>query len=273
MAQLTIENLSLSYNQPASGTSFLALQDVNLSIDNGEFVTVIGPSGCGKSTLLMLIAALLYPTSGSIRLNGKAVRNPGSDRALVFQDFALLPWRTVLKNVELGLELKKVPPAERREIALQYLELVNLRRFAHHYPHQLSGGMRQRVGIARALSVSPEILLMDEPFGALDAQIRQVMGAELLRIWERDRKTIVFVTHDLDEAIYLADRVIVMSASPGRIIREIPIRFPRPRALDLRNGVEFSGHRQMIWKLLEQEVRVNGSWERADAASAGQDTC
>jgi NitT/TauT family transport system ATP-binding protein len=270
MAQLVVEQLSLSYDQPGAGASFLALQDINLSIENGEFVTVVGPSGCGKSTLLLLIAALLRPSSGSIRLNGRAVTSPGADRALVFQDFALLPWRTVLKNVELGLELKKVPAARRTEIAYQYLGLVNLQAFAQHYPHQLSGGMRQRVGIARALSVSPEILLMDEPFGALDAQIRQVMGSELLRIWERDRKTIIFVTHDIDEAIYLADRVIVMSASPGRVIREILITMPRPRGLSLRNGVEFAGHRQMIWDLLEQQVRAVGSWDRTDDMTSAE---
>jgi len=243
MAQLLVDNLSLSYQHSNArpSSSFLALQDVNLSIGKGEFVTIVGPSGCGKSTLLMLIAALLQPSAGSITLNGARVAAPGSDRALVFQDFALLPWRTVLKNVEVGLELKHVPRGEREEIARRYLKLVALERFADRYPHQLSGGMRQRVAIARALCVHPEILLMDEPFGALDAQTRQVMGSELLRLWESDRKTIIFVTHDLDEAIYLADRVIVMSASPGRIIR------------------------RTMWGLLEQEVRMAGAWDPVPA--------
>ena len=269
MAQLVVDNLSLSYqqsNEPAA--SFLALKDVNLSIDKGEFVTVVGPSGCGKSTLLMLIAALLEPSAGSIALNGAQVTTPGSDRALVFQDFALLPWRTVLKNVEVGLELKKVPRAERERIARHYLDVVALQDFADRYPHQLSGGMRQRVAIARALCVDPEILLMDEPFGALDAQTRQVMGSELLRLWEADRKTVVFVTHDLDEAIYLADRIVVMSASPGRIIREIRVDLPRPRDLDIRNTLEFLEYRQLIWSLLEREVRTAGAWNRVEPVPA-----
>jgi NitT/TauT family transport system ATP-binding protein len=269
MAQLVVDNLSLSYQQShAPSSSFLALKDINLSIGRGEFVTIVGPSGCGKSTLLMLVAALLEPSAGSIMLNGTRVASPGSDRALVFQDFALLPWRTVLKNVEVGLELKKVPRTEREKIARDYLKLVALQGFADHYPHQLSGGMRQRVAIARALCVEPEILLMDEPFGALDAQTRQVMGSELLRIWEDNRKTIIFVTHDLDEAIYLADRIIVMSASPGRIIREIPVHLTRPRDLNIRNTLEFLEYRQTIWNLLEREVRTAGAWDSSNPTPA-----
>jgi NitT/TauT family transport system ATP-binding protein len=264
MARLEIEGLGLTYARSGSASSpLVALRDVNITIGDGEFVTVVGPSGCGKSTLLMLVAALLQPSQGLIRLNGQIVTSPGPDRAMVFQDFALLPWRTVISNVELGLEIRKMPARERKQVAEQYLELVDLQNFAQHYPHQLSGGMRQRVSIARALSVSPEVLLMDEPFGALDAQIRQVMGSELLRIWERDRKTILFVTHDIDEAIYLADRVIVMSASPGRIIRDIQISLERPRSLDLRNAMEFVALRQTIWKLLEKEVREVGSWRKS----------
>jgi len=264
VSHLVVEHLRLAYDHRATGAQFLALEDVNFEVGCGEFVTIVGPSGCGKSTLLMLISALLPPSSGSVRLNGRAVTAPGSDRALVFQDFALLPWRNVLRNVELGLELKGVPVDRRRAAARRYIAMVGLRAFERHYPHQLSGGMRQRVGIARALSVEPEILLMDEPFGALDAQIRQVMGSELLRIWERDRKTILFVTHDIDEAIYLADRVIVMSASPGRVIREIAVPLPRPRRLDIRNTPAFAAHRQAIWDLLEEQVRSSGSWETAD---------
>ena len=271
MSHLVVDGLRLLYEQGAGGEDFLALDNVNFEIGDGEFVTIVGPSGCGKSTLLMLIAALLRPSAGSIRLNGREVASPGWDRALVFQDFALLPWRTVLKNVELGLELKGLAPQARQEIARRHLTMVGLRAFERHFPHQLSGGMRQRVGIARALSVEPEILLMDEPFGALDAQIRQVMGSELLRIWERDRKTILFVTHDIDEAIYLADRVIVMSASPGRVVREIAVELERPRRLEIRNRPEFTAYRQEIWNLLEEQVRSSGSWEEADdAAAAGR---
>ncbi len=267
MAQLEVKDLSLSYPGSRSGSTFLALDKVNVSIEKGEFVTIVGPSGCGKSTLLMLVAALLRPTSGAVQLNQKDVTKPGPDRALVFQDFALLPWRTVIKNVELGLELKKVPSAQRRKEALKYLDMVELGKFCNHYPHQLSGGMRQRVGIARALSVDPEVLLMDEPFGALDAQIRQVMGLELLRIWERERKTIIFVTHDIDEAVYLGDRVLVMSASPGRVIQEVKISLPRPRDLSLRNKAEFTAYRETIWNLLEKQVQANGAWRQDSALS------
>ncbi len=263
MSHLEVDRVSLAYRRPRSTERFFALADVSLHVDRGEFVTIVGPSGCGKSSLLMLIAALLRPTSGVIRLDGREVRAPGSDRAVVFQDFALLPWRTVLRNVELGLELKGVKAAERRAAARRYIAMVGLRDFERHFPHQLSGGMRQRVGIARALSVEPEVLLMDEPFGALDAQIRALMAVELLRIWERDRKTIVFVTHDIDEAVYLADRVVVMSASPGRIIETLDIALPRPRDLDIRNAPEFAAYRHRIWELLEEQVRTSLHWPTA----------
>ena len=265
MGALNLEHLSLSYAQRDG--AFLALADVDLSIRDGELVTIVGPSGCGKSTLLMLIAALLRPTSGAVRLDGRLVTAPGPDRALVFQDFALLPWRTVLANVGLGLELKGVPAAERDQIARRHIAMVGLGAFERSYPHQLSGGMRQRVGIARALAVEPQVLLMDEPFGALDAQIRQVMGSELLRIWERGRKTILFVTHDIDEAIYLADRTIVMSASPGRIIADIPVTLARPRPLDIRNDPAFTAYRQRIWDLLQREVMASNSWEQPQPAA------
>jgi NitT/TauT family transport system ATP-binding protein len=265
MGALSLEHLSLSYAQ--RNGAFLALADVDLSIRDGELVTIVGPSGCGKSTLLMLIAALLRPTSGTVRLDGRLVTAPGPDRALVFQDFALLPWRTVLANVGLGLEIKGVPAAERDQIASRHIAMVGLGAFERSYPHQLSGGMRQRVGIARALAVEPEVLLMDEPFGALDAQIRQVMGSELLRIWERGRKTILFVTHDIDEAIYLADRTIVMSASPGRIIADIPVTLARPRPLEIRNAPAFTAYRQRIWDLLQQEVLASNSWEQPQPAA------
>jgi NitT/TauT family transport system ATP-binding protein len=267
MAHLEIDGVSLAYPNAREQSTFLALDSIGLGVERGEFVTIVGPSGCGKSSLLMLIAALLHPTSGNIRLNGKPVVTPGSDRALVFQDFALLPWRTVLKNVELGLELQRTPAAERKAIAQKYIAMVGLRDFEEHFPHQLSGGMRQRVGIARALSVGPEVLLMDEPFGALDAQIRQVMAVELLKIWERDRKTIVFITHDIDEAVFLADRVIVMSASPGRVIETIPVTLPRPRPLTLRNHPDFVAYRQRIWDLLEEQVRSSLNWQASDEAA------
>jgi NitT/TauT family transport system ATP-binding protein len=266
MGRLDLEHLSLAY--PQRGGTFLALADVDLSIRDGEFVTIVGPSGCGKSTLLMLIAALLRPSRGSVRLDGALVTAPGPDRALVFQDFALLPWRTVLANVALGLELKGIPAREREQIARRHIAMVGLGAFERSYPHQLSGGMRQRVGIARALAVEPQVLLMDEPFGALDAQIRQVMGSELLRIWEAGRKTILFVTHDIDEAIYLADRTIVMSASPGRVIADMAVTLPRPRPLEIRNDPAFTAYRQRIWDLLQREVLASNSWEQPQPAAA-----
>jgi NitT/TauT family transport system ATP-binding protein len=271
MSHLVVDGLRLEYPASKTRAGFVALDGIDFVAEDGEFLAIVGPSGCGKSTLLMLIAALMQPTAGSARLNGRELTKPGPDRALVFQDFALLPWRTVLKNVELGLELKGVAVAERRETARRFVSMVGLSAFENHYPHQLSGGMRQRVGIARALSVDPEVLLMDEPFGALDAQVRQVMGAELLRIWEGARKTILFVTHDIDEAIYLGDRIIVMSATPGRIVREVTVDLPRPRPLALRNTPAFIVYRQLIWDLLEEQVRASGSWaqHRDDVDAVG----
>ncbi|HLH24544.1 MAG TPA: ABC transporter ATP-binding protein [Chloroflexota bacterium] len=266
MEQLVLDDVRLTYRRPLDDSEFLALDAVSLAVAEGEFVAIVGPSGCGKSTLLLLINGLLHPTSGRILLNGRPVAAPGPDRALVFQEFALLPWRTVLHNVELGLEVIRKPAAARRELARENLRRVGLSAFERYYPHQLSGGMRQRVGIARALAVGPEVLLMDEPFGALDAQTRQIMGAELLRIWERDRKTILFVTHDIDESIYLADRVVVMSANPGRVLEVLPITLPRPRDFEARNSPAFVEYRRRIWERLEQEVRKSLAWQFSEVA-------
>jgi NitT/TauT family transport system ATP-binding protein len=266
MEQLVLDDVRLTYRRPLDDSEFLALEAVSLAVEQGEFVAIVGPSGCGKSTLLLLINGLLHPTGGRILLNGRPVASPGPDRALVFQEFALLPWRTVLHNVELGLEVTGQPAAARREIARDNLRLVGLSAFERYFPHQLSGGMRQRVGIARALAVGPEVLLMDEPFGALDAQTRQIMGAELLRIWERDRKTIMFVTHDIDESIYLADRVVVMSANPGRVLEVLPIDLPRPRDFEARNSPAFVEYRRRIWDRLEQEVRKSLAWQFSEVA-------
>jgi NitT/TauT family transport system ATP-binding protein len=266
MEQLVLDDVRLTYRRPLDDSEFLALEAVSLAVEQGEFVAIVGPSGCGKSTLLLLINGLLHPTGGRILLNGRPVASPGPDRALVFQEFALLPWRTVLHNVELGLEVTGQPAAARREIARDNLRLVGLSAFERYFPHQLSGGMRQRVGIARALAVGPEVLLMDEPFGALDAQTRQIMGAELLRIWERDRKTIMFVTHDIDESIYLADRVVVMSANPGRVLEVLPIDLPRPRDFEARNSPAFVEYRRRIWDRLEHEVRKSLAWQFSEVA-------
>lgn len=208
---------------------FVALYNISLAIRNKEFVSLLGPSGCGKTTLIRIIAGLIPADRGEIVVNGQTVTAPGRDRCMVFQQFGLLPWRTVLANVEFGLEIEGVGKEERRRAAEQYLELVGLKGFEHYYPHQISGGMQQRVGIARALSKQPDILLMDEPFGAVDAQTREQLQEELLKIWNQTDTTVVFVTHSIDEAIYLSDRVVVMQGRPGRIKEEVTVELPRPR--------------------------------------------
>ncbi len=231
-----------------------ALEDINLDVKPGEFLCIIGPSGCGKTTLLRMIAGLEYPTSGEIILDGKEVKGPSSDRGMVFQEFSLFPWRTVLKNVEFGLQMRNIKSKERHAIAERYIELVGLRGFEKHYPYELSGGMKQRVAIARALATEPSILLMDEPFGSVDAQTRNILQEELLQIWKRTEKTILFVTHSVDEAVYLADRVVVMSARPGRIVECIAIDIERPRK---RTSVEANVIReQLLRKLITEHKKV-----------------
>jgi NitT/TauT family transport system ATP-binding protein len=227
MALLKIKNVSKIFQ--VDGNDMEALHDINLSINENEFICFIGPSGCGKTTLLRIIAGLDVPTSGAVYLKGDAITGPGPERGMVFQEYSLFPWRTVLDNVAFGLQLKGVPKEKRYEMARLYLRMVGLERFEDSYPHELSGGMKQRVAIARALVNDPLALLMDEPFGALDAQTRNIMQSELLRIWNEEKKTIVFVTHSVDEAIYLGDRIVMMSARPGRIKEIIDIDLPRPR--------------------------------------------
>ncbi|WP_427018228.1 ABC transporter ATP-binding protein [Pseudarthrobacter sp. P1] len=228
-------------------TSFTAVEDVSLNIADGEFVTVVGPSGCGKSTLLNAAAGLLQPTSGQVVVDEKAVDGPSPRTGVIFQQYALFPWLTVRKNVEFGLELQKKPAAERRRIVDHYLDLVGLTRFAEALPKELSGGMKQRCAIARAYAVNPEILLMDEPFGALDALTRVHMQEQLLETWGRERRTVLFVTHDVDEAVYLASRVIVMAARPGRIFKVIDVDLPYPRDNNLRLTREYADLRAQVW--------------------------
>jgi len=215
-------------NDP-SKPGLVALYDVSFSVRKNEFVCLLGPSGCGKTTLIRVIAGLIQADRGEIRVDGKPVTAPGRDRCMVFQQFGLLPWRTVLGNVEFGLEIDGIPREQRREISRRYLELVGLHGFENYYPHQISGGMQQRVGIARALSKEPDILLMDEPFGAVDAQTREQLQEELLKIWSKTDTTVIFVTHSIDESVYLSDRVIVMQSRPGRIKEEVRVELPRPR--------------------------------------------
>ncbi|MDT3687874.1 MAG: ABC transporter ATP-binding protein [Pseudorhodoplanes sp.] len=228
MSHIEIHDVSLVYDTP--GGQVLAVQDVNLDMEESQFLCLLGPSGCGKSTLLNIVAGFLPPTSGEIRIGGKAVNGSGTDRGVVFQDFAqLFPWRTALGNVTFGLEMKGVPKEEREAIALNQLRLVKLDKFVKSYPHHLSGGMQQRVAIARALAYNPSVLLMDEPFAALDALTRDDMQRLLADVWRETRKTVIYVTHNVAEAVYLADRVIVMTPHPGRIKTEAKIDLPRPR--------------------------------------------
>jgi NitT/TauT family transport system ATP-binding protein len=222
----------------------------------GEFITIIGPSGCGKSTFLHIMGGFIPADGGSIRVYGNAVSGPGPDRGMVFQEFALFPWKTVAGNVAWGLEAQGAPRAEIDSIVEKYLGLMDLAQFRNHYPAEISGGMKQRVALARALAFDPRVLLMDEPFGALDAQTRETMQEEVTRIWERTRKTIVFVTHDIEEAVFLGDRVIVLSARPGRIREDIRIELPRPRTLEIKKSAQCHDYRNHIWDLIRQESRA-----------------
>lgn len=234
---------------------FTALKDVDLTVRPGEFLTIVGPSGCGKSTLLDLIAGLALPTEGELFIDGKKITGPALDRGIVMQGYALFPWRTVRRNVEFGLEIKKVPKKDRQAISDRFLELVGLSGYADRYPYELSGGMKQRVAIARALAYDPEVLLMDEPFAAVDAQTRETLQDELLQIWERTGKTIIFVTHSIDEAVALADRVVVMSPNPGRVREIVNVTLPRPRRVgDVQSTADFSWIRHRVWELLQGET-------------------
>lgn len=238
------------YPAPAGGEPFRALAGVDLEVADGEFVTLIGPSGCGKTTLLKMIDGLIPYEEGQIRVMGQPVTGPGRERAVVFQNFALLPWLTVAENVQFGLQLRGVERRQRDEVARQHIEMVGLRGFEKSYPRQLSGGMQQRVGLARALAVDPQILLMDEPFGSLDAQTRNLLQADLLRVWEASRKTVVFVTHAMDEAVFLSDRVVLMATRPGRISEVIEIDLPRPRTDETRSMPQFVEITSYVWDRL-----------------------
>jgi NitT/TauT family transport system ATP-binding protein len=265
---ITDEDIS-SYKIVARGTSrtfrikrtgggkydFTALYDLNLKVKDGEFLSIVGPSGCGKSTFLDIMAGLSSPSSGEIYIDGSRISGPDLNRGIVLQGYALFPWRTVRKNIEYGLEVKRIPRGERRTISDKYIELVDLRGFEDRYPHELSGGMKQRVAIARALAFNPEVLLMDEPFAAVDAQTRETLQDELLNIWEKTNKTIIFITHNIEEAVFLADQVAVMSTNPGTIKHLVNVDLPRPRRIrDVRNSDGFSRITGEIWSLLHDEA-------------------
>ncbi|MDR0818530.1 MAG: ABC transporter ATP-binding protein [Oscillospiraceae bacterium] len=258
MSKIELNNLRQIYtirnSQTRKPEEFVALEEFSLSINEGEFISIVGPSGCGKSTFLDIVSGLSKPKSGTIRIDGKLVTGPALDRGFIMQGYALFPWRTVTRNVAYGLEVKHVPKKERLEICKQYIDLVGLNGFEDRYPNELSGGMRQRVAIARSLAYDPQVLLMDEPFAAVDAQTRETLQDELLRIWEKTKKTIIFITHSIDEAVLLADRVVVMTPRPGKIKKVLDINLPRPRtAAEMRVSFDYSWVTHNIWELLQNE--------------------
>lgn len=251
-AKISFRSVSRSY--PLKNTTFTALDRVSLDIGDEEFVTVVGPSGCGKSTLLNLAAGLTTPTSGEVLVDGRTVTGPGPDRGVIFQQYALFPWLTVRGNVEFGLKVGSVPAAERRRRADRAIALVGLTDFADALPKTLSGGMKQRCAIARAYAVDPDVLLMDEPFGALDALTRVQLQDRLLETWSRERRTVLFVTHDVEEAVYLARRVVVMAARPGRIHSVVEVDLPYPRTESLRLSPEFARIRNTVWQAVYHQA-------------------
>jgi NitT/TauT family transport system ATP-binding protein len=274
VSTIEIDRIRHSYQlrQTKSGTgavSQLAIDDVSIRVDNGEFLVIVGPSGCGKSTLLDLLAGLATPTEGSISIDGTKIDGPGLDRGVVFQQYALLPWRTALRNVEFSLEATgRYRKGQRRSRAMDYLALVGLSDFADRYPHELSGGMKQRVAIARSLAFQPPVLLMDEPFGALDAQTRELLQEELRRIWRQTGSTIIFITHSVDEAVFLGTRVVVMTAGPGKIkdVVEIP---DLGSGDDVRSSPEFGLARHRVWTSLRDEVVGSGTLSGTSLAFTG----
>jgi NitT/TauT family transport system ATP-binding protein len=282
---IEIREVSHRYAGRDGDGAYWALRGVSLAIESGTFVSLLGPSGCGKTTLLRIANGLIHPSRGEVAIDGKRVTGPSADRAMVFQEFNLLPWRTARRNVEMPLEVLGVPAQRRHEISAQRLAQVGLEKFAGHYPHQLSGGMKQRVGLARALAIDPSYLFMDEPFGALDPQIREMMQIELMKLWDLNhplpsppphstaktranalvpgegvsaqRKTVLFVTHSVDEAVFLSDRVIMMGTQPGRVIADLAIDLPRPRWTDdeaLKRSAAFIAYRNDIWHMLKQQL-------------------
>ncbi len=265
MAKLEIEDVLLRYGGKTD-EGVVALEDISLSVEDGELSVIVGPSGCGKSSLLRLVAGLVQPTCGSIRLDGEDVTRPGKERGMVFQSYTLFPWLTVQANVEFGPRIANKPARERDEVARHFINEVGLAGFEKSYPKQLSGGMMQRVALARALANDPEVLLMDEPFGALDAQTRSLMQELLLTIWEHSKKTVLFITHDIDEAIFLGDRVYVMSARPGRIKEDFDVPIPRPRNVDVLTSPEFMEMKRNVMHLIHEEAvkAVSTDVEAAD---------
>ena len=267
-ARLSARNVTIYYWIERQNMPFLAVKSATLEVEPGEFVAIVGPSGCGKTTLLNAIDGLLPVSGGSLTLNGRPITKPGHDRAMVFQQASLLPWRTVLANVTYGLEIQgRMSKSDALERGRQFIELVGLKGFEHAFPGELSGGMQQRVNLARALATDPEMLLLDEPFAALDAQTREFMQLELLRIWRHTKKTALFITHDIKEAVYLADRVLIFTARPGSVKESVQIELPRPRELRVKREQRFLQYEDAIWQSIEEEVRRQG-----DRATSVADT-
>ena len=252
MALLEVRDLMKAFRRGIRKVQ--AIDHLSLSVEEGEFVAIVGPSGCGKSTFLHILGGFEPLDGGTMLLNGEPIASPGPDRGMLFQEFALYPWRSVIGNVGWALEVQGRPRAERLAVAERYLKLVGLSAFRDAYPAELSGGMKQRIALARVLAFEPRVLLMDEPFGALDAQTRELMQEELHAIWQQTRNTVLFVTHDIDEATYLADRVIVFTARPGRLKVEIRVELERPRRIDVKKSAAFSAYRNRIWDSLREEV-------------------
>jgi NitT/TauT family transport system ATP-binding protein len=265
-AKLEAQDIRLDYFQPRTNTRLTALDGINLRVMDGEFVSIVGPSGCGKTTFLSVVDGLIAASGGRILVEGQVVTKPGPDRAVVFQDASLLPWRTVLGNVLYGLECQGVSARAAKERASHFIEMVGLSGFEQHYAHELSGGMQQRVNLARALVMDPKILLMDEPFASLDAQTREAMQEELLRIWVKAGKTVLFVTHQIDEAIYLSDRVVVFSGRPGKVKEIIPVGIERPRTLRLKRESRFHAIEDRIWSLIDEDMGPNRNRRAVDGS-------
>jgi len=256
MPTLEANDIRMEYER-RDGSRVLALESVSIAIERGEFVSFVGPSGCGKTTFLKIVNGLITPTAGTILVEGRPITQNSKDRAMVFQDSSLFPWFSVARNVAYGLECQGISSKDARARVQPFIEMVGLTGFEKHYPYELSGGMQQRANLARALVVDPRVLLMDEPFASLDAQTREMMQAELLDIWSQTQKTVLFITHQINEAIYLSDRVIVMSARPGRILADIKVEIPRPRTLAVKRTDPFRDLEDHVWSLIESQARLN----------------
>jgi NitT/TauT family transport system ATP-binding protein len=271
LAKMQAEHLYKSFANPQTGESIEVLQDVSLSVAPSEFVSIVGPSGCGKTTLLRIFAGLIPLTDGRVLHDGELITAPSPSVGFVFQSDNLMPWRTVWDNIGLGPELRGESKKSYGPRIEGLLELVGLGGFARYYPHQLSGGMRQRVNLARALAIEPDVLLMDEPFAALDAQTREIMQDELLRIWRTTHNTVIFITHQIDEALFLADRLLILAARPGRVQEILPVDIPRPRSLEVKRSARFAELADHVWHGIERQVRASIREEQLASGSARRD--